>query len=84
MASPYQVRLQFYLEDTEDELFHELDGTEYVIRIDDVIYLNDVGYKVEEVKLYLYDNQYVNPETGGNEWAMFEEYYKVYLSALPT
>jgi len=82
MASPYEVRLQFYLEGSETALFHELAGTEYCIQVDDEIYLNDVGYKVESKVLYLYDNEYENP-TSGPQWAMDEEFYKVYLSVLP-
>ncbi len=82
MSSPYKVRLQFYLEGPETALFHELEGIEYHIEEDDVIYLNDVGYKVETKVLYLYDNEYENP-TSGTQWAMKEEFYKVYLSALP-
>ena len=82
MASPYQVRLQFLLEGTEDSLFHELEGTEYSIHEDDVIHINGDTYKVERKELYLYDNQYVNPETQNQEWAMYEELYKVYLSVV--
>lgn len=81
MGSPYSVRLQFYLDGSETALFHELAGTEYNIADDDVIYLNDVGYKVESKVLYLYDNEYENP-TSGTQWAMTEEFYKVYLSVL--
>lgn len=83
MTSPYRARVQFFLEETEEELFHELRGVEYVIRINDIIYLNDVGYKVESITIYLYDNNYTNPISGVDEWAMKEEFYKVTLSALP-
>ena len=83
MASPYKSRLQFYLEGTEDELFHELAGTDYTIKEDDVVYLNDVGYKVESKVLYLSDIPYTNPISSGNEWAMDEEVYKIYLSLIP-
>jgi hypothetical protein len=80
--SPYKGRIQFLLEGAETPLFHELEGTSHDIKEGDVIYLNDVGYKVERLILYLYDNDYSNPVSGSDEWAMAEELYKVYLSEI--
>jgi len=80
MASPYKCRVNFFLDDTGEELFHELDGTEFRIREGDTIFLNDVEYKVEKSTLYLYDNNYTNPISGIDEWAMKEEYCKIEVS----
>lgn len=81
MSSPYQVTYQFYLHGTENELFHEMDGVEYGLRMDDVVYFNGVGYKVENVVLYLSDQ--IQTSAGRDVWSMIEELYKVYLSILP-
>lgn len=80
MSSPYQVTYQFYLDGTEEVLFHEMDGVEYGLREDDIVYFNGVGYKVESVILYLSDQ---TQTSGGRDvWSMVEELYKVYLSLL--
>ena len=82
MSSPYEVRLQFYLEGADSALFHDLEGVEFPLRKNDIVYLNDVGYKVKRVDLHLYDNQYTNPFSNVSEWAMREELYKVYVDEL--
>lgn len=82
MGSPYGVTLYFYADGTEDEVFHVLAGLEDIPREDDVIYLNDVGYKVETVKLYIYDKEFTNPETGVTAWSVSKVIYKVWVSSL--
>jgi len=83
MSGPYGTIIQFYLDGTETTIFHECAGLEAAPREGDVIYLNAVGYKVESSTLYLTDQEYTNPESGVDEWAMSEVRYKVYMSVLP-
>ena len=82
MTSPYKTRVQFLMEGTEDEVFHEMAGPAYTIVEDDIINLNDVAYKVEDVQLYLYDMNYTNPTSGVDQWSMDYELYKVYLTVV--
>ncbi len=69
-------------EGTEDLLFREIGGLESIPRMDDVLYLNDVGYKVESVKLYIYDTDFTNPQTSEEVWSISQVLYKVYVSAI--
>lgn len=80
MPSPYQTILQILREGTEDAEFHELEGVNRIPMEGETIYLNDVAWKVESVTLHLYDNTYTNPTTGGSEWGMLKEMYKVHVS----
>ena len=82
MSSPYGVCIRFLTEGTEDELFREIGGLESIPRMDDIIYLNDIGYKVESVKLYLYDTDFTNPQTGKEQWSIKQVLYKVYVSTI--
>ena len=83
MSSPYESRVQFLLEGPSSELFHEMEGILAVPSKGSHVYFNNVGYKVKSVVTYLYDIQYTNPISGGAEWAMDYELYKVVLSVLP-
>ncbi len=80
MSSPYGVTIEFYLDGTEDLIFHELEGLEDVPKEGSTLYLNDVEYKVESSTLYLYDSEVVNSNSGENQWSMGKVLYKIYLS----
>jgi len=82
VGSQYSTRIKFIIDGTEDSIFRELEGLEVIPRMDDVIYLNDVGYKVESVKLYLYDTDFTNPQTSERVWSILQELYKVYVSTI--
>lgn len=82
MGTPYSTRIKFFIEGTEDLLFHELEGLQDIPKVDNVIFFNDVEYKVESVKLYLYDTDFTNPQTSEEVWSITQVLYKVYVSAI--
>ena len=77
--------VELVLEGTEESLFHTIDNLTRLPEVDDEVYLDGVGYKVEKIVTHLANSEQVNSPISGQiaPWALSQELYKLHLSLLP-
>ena len=56
------MSVQFYLEETEDELFSLIERLDRIPEVGDIVHLYAVSYKVEAINTLLEDDDVVNKE----------------------